>query len=170
MFKASSEYAADVSALADCLRAVSIGEIVEYRTLDRAIGRPCRAQRYLLQRALGMVEKEDGAVFEVVYRTGFKRLTASEYATVGHRARSAIRRKAGRASTRMVNGLAKANDVPPDAQRAVNREVSVLGLLQVAARDSTLRKRMENEPMDAPTPLAHAARLLMEALGGKSAE
>ena len=163
--KAVSEFEADIAALAERLRQVPIGEVVSYRDLDVAIGRPVRGHRYLLISARDRVEREDGAIFQSVFNTGIKRLPVESYATVGQHSRRTIRRKARTASRRMRNGLEKANDAPADVIRAVSREQSVLGLIEFAAKDKTLKKMLNDEPITAPTPLAMAAKDLMAALG-----
>jgi hypothetical protein len=163
--KAMSEFEGDIIALADLLRAVPIGGVVTYAQFDKSIGRSIRAQRYLLQAARTRVEKETGAIFQAVFNVGFKRLPIESYASIGQHSRKGIRRKARVASKRMQNGLDKANEVPADVLRAVSREQSVLGLIQFAARDTTLKKMLDDMPISAPTPLATAAKDLMRALG-----
>jgi hypothetical protein len=168
--KAMSEYEGDIAALAARLREVPIGETVTYTDLDAAIGRDCRARRYLLMAARERVENETGALFQAVFNSGLKRLEASAFATIGQQSRKSIRTKARTASKRMANGLSRTNDAPAEVVRAVSREQSVLGLIQFAARDRTM-SQMLNEPIiTAPTPIARAARDLMAALGVKVPE
>jgi hypothetical protein len=165
--RAISEYEADIVALAERLRAIPVGEVVSYAELDDVIGRSVRGHRYLLASARERVEREDGVIFQSVFNTGVKRLPVEAYATVGQQSRKTIRRKARHASKRMQNGLERANEAPAEVVRAVSREQSVLGLIQFAARDSTLKKMLDDEPLSAPTPLAKAAKDLMKALGVK---
>jgi len=165
--KTISPFDGDIAALAERLRQTSIGETVTYESLDGALGRPVRAHRYLLLKARDRVEREDGALFVSVFRTGIKRLPVASYASVGKGTRKAIRRKAARASRRMANGLEHANEAPGEVVRAVLKEQSVLGLIQYASRDSTMKKMLNDEAITAPTPLAVAARGLMTALGVK---
>jgi hypothetical protein len=165
MLKAISEFEGDIATLADQLRALPIDGVITYAQLDKAIGRPVRAQRFLLTAARERIEKESGALFGTVFKVGVKRLPVESYATVGQNARGTIRRKAGRASNRMQNGIEKANDVPAEVLRAVSREQSVLGLIQFATRDTTMARMLHDEPIMAPTPLAKAAKDLMKALG-----
>lgn len=166
MVKAISEYEADIAAMASRLREAPIGEVVPYAELDAAIGRDCRARRYLLMAARDRVEREDGALFAAVFNSGLKRLPVEAYASVGQHSRKSIRSKARTASRRMTNGIEKANDVPAEVVRAVAKEQSVLGLIQFAARDKTLAKMLD-EPVSSPTPIAIAAQGLMKALGIK---
>jgi hypothetical protein len=165
--KAISEYEGDIVALANRLRELPIGGIVTYAELDAAIGRDSRARRYLLMSARDRVEAETGALFQAVFNTGLKRLEVESFPSIGQQSRKSIRTKARNASKRMANGLDRANDVPAETVRAINREQSVLGLVQFAVRDQTLSEMLGREPLHSPTPLATAAKALMAALGVK---
>jgi hypothetical protein len=170
LVKAISPFAGDIDALANRLRALSIGETITYSELDKVLGRPVLKQRYLLLRARARVEREDGALFATVFNVGVRRLPVQAFSTLGYQARSKIRRGARAASKRMAAGLEKANDVPAETMRAVAREQSVLGLIQFAARDRTVAKMLDDVPITSPTPVAQAAKFLMEALGVKMPE
>ena len=95
---------------------------------------------------------------------GYKRLPIDAVHTVGHRARRAIRRKAGTACKRMASALNKTNDAPPWTVLQVNREISVLGLVRAMARDPIAGKAAEDATETAPAPIAMVAARLVKAL------
>ncbi len=165
--KSLSEFEGDIVTLADRLREVPIDQIVTYEELDQVLGRDCRARRYLLMAARDRVESETGALFQAVFNRGLKRLPTEAFATIGQQARKGIRNKSRTATRRMANGLQHTNNAPAEVIRAVNRESSVLALIQFAARDKTVSQMLKDEPLTAPTPLGKAAQDLMAALGVK---
>ena len=164
MFRATSENEVDISRLVERLRAVPIGGTATHAELSAAIGRDIRPRRYLLMRALQRLNAEFGLVFESVRSLGYKRLPIDAVHTVGHRARRAIRRKAGTASKRMASALNKTNDAPPGTVLQVNRELSVLGLVRTMARDPIAGKAAEDATETAPAPIAMVAARLVKAL------
>ena len=167
--KAISEFEPDVQKLAECLREASISEIVTYERLDKVLGRSVQDNRYILVRARTTVEKEIGAVFGTVFRVGLKRMPVEDFPTVGQYSRRAIRRRARKASDRMANGLAKINDAPADIVRAVSREQSILGLIQYACRDSTMKRLLTDEFDHSTNAFGTCGQGFDEGLGRESA-
>ena len=163
MFRSSLENEADVTALADCLRSVSIGETVSLTQLSDAIGRPIARRRDLLYRALNMLSRDHGIVFGNVRMVGYRRLPIEAIPTLGLRARRAIRRKAGRGIKIIQNAAEHANDVPNETSIAIGRELSVLGHLRAASRDTLVAKVVAGITTATVEPTAKMAKRFLDA-------
>jgi len=164
--KTISEFEPDILALVERLRSVPVGETVTYEDLDAVIGRPVRAQRWLMIKARDVLDGE-GHIFGTVARVGLKRLESSALPSLGQRARRGIRNRAKRVTARMASGMTRANDVDPETARKLMAEQSVLGLIEFACRDKSMSEAMSQTPLDKPVPLAIAAKGLLAALGVK---
>lgn len=164
MFPSTAENSADVARLVERLREAPIGETVSFAELDKAIGRPIRSRRYLLVRAMDRLNAETGAVFESVFGIGYRRMPIDRMATVGGRARRRIKHIARRSSKRLSNAIGRANDLPGPVALSINREIAVLGVLQVLARDGMAAKVAADATETSPAPVALVAQRLVEAL------
>jgi len=164
MFISVTQNAAEVRALANALMDVPVGETIGYDVLNAAIGRDIRSRRYLVLRALQMVNTESGALFSAVRGIGYRRLPVSEAADVGQSARNRIRRTSRRARKHIGNAIDKANDLSADLMRKVNAELSALGLIEHISRDKAVAEMQdENRVM----PVAIAADKFMKHIGVK---
>lgn len=129
----------DIRRLTDRLLATTIGETATYTALSATIGVDILQRRYLIMRAIKLANREAGALFQCVYRTGYKRLPAEQAASFGGHARKRIRSTARRASTTMGRALETANAMPNDALLAATRELSVLGMIQHLTTERVVR-------------------------------
>lgn len=140
----------DVRALADVLLAASVGQTVTYGAMDRAIGAPVLARRWLIQSARDLALRESGAAFMAVKGIGMRRLPAEEASAVGVYYRTSIRRTAKRSARVMTQMVKKANDLPDQAKLEAYREISVALLFcELAKATSVKRVPLDNKP--APT-------------------
>ena len=163
MYKSAPENEADVAALVACLRMVSIGDTVTKRQLSDVIGRTIESRRYLVYRAFGILEKEQGIVFANVHRVGYRRLPIDAVPSVGRRTRRSIRRKAGQKMKTMSNAAKHANDLPNDTSIALGREISVLGYLRATARDFIVSKATDGIAAGTSEPTARMAERFLAA-------
>lgn len=160
----NTDVSPEVQALADALSAVSPGSTISYATLSEAIGRPIQPRRWLVLRALGIVAEDHGAVFATERGVGYTRLETEKLHTVGHTARTAIRRKARKAAKMIRHGSLRANDVSPEAVRKMNAELSALGLIEHAAKDAVAAPVPAHDAR--PEPVALIARRFVDAMTG----
>lgn len=135
-----------IAALAETLRACSIGETITYAQLSRSIDAPVQERFYLVLAALKRVNAESGANFKNIRTVGYKRLPSSMAHVIGKEGRAKIRRVSSRASDAITNTLAKANDITNDDRLKAFREQVSLGLLQHMARDRNLPAVSEETP------------------------
>ena len=161
----SIEISTNVQALVEKLITVSPGEMITYAELSSAIGcNSMQRHRPALQRAIDIARRDYGVSFSNKRGTGYARMTTEQVPTLGHDARASIGRKATRAAKRICQSTSRANDIPDDTMRKINAELSVLGLIVMAAKDATAK------PIDAhavrPEPVAIIARRFVEALVG----
>lgn len=153
----NTEISPDVAALVDTLKGVSPGSMVSYADLSAVVGRDLRkTHRWLLLRAITVAARDHGAVFANERGVGYARLTTEQLSDVGATARGRIRRTARLGAKRMRFGLSRANDVPPEAQRKINAELSALSLIEHISGDKA----------SAPTP-AHDVRAEPVAIAAK---
>lgn len=163
MYKSTTENEADVSALVACLQRTAIGDTVTKQQLSDAIGRSIEPRRYLLERAKTVLEREQGIVFASVRGVGYRRLPIDAVHTVGRRTRRSIRRKAGRSMAAMSSAAKHANDLPNDTSIAIGQEISVLGYLRAAAKDSLVSKAADSIATGTPEPIAKMAERFLAA-------
>jgi hypothetical protein len=153
----------DTRILADLLAACPFGETLTFDDFSKAIGRNINVCRYLLYRAIFVVERENGAVFASVRRVGYKRVVPDDLHKIGQTARARIRSQARRGFRTISNGLAKANDISPPALREALREQSILGLIEHTAKDRS--KPDVAEGATHPLPVAEVARDFLRKMG-----
>jgi hypothetical protein len=151
--------------LADTLQHASYAELVTYDDLSEAIGQDVRLQpvRLLIYPALTLTADETGAVFKNVSKKGYRRMHPTELPKLGRAARSRIRRQAGRSTKFIAMGSGRLNDIPPDAQQAILRELSVLGLIQTLAQDRNLPTVEDGEVR--PMTAAQTAQQFLDGIG-----
>jgi hypothetical protein len=154
----NTEISPDVAALVDVLQATSPGQTATYLTLSEAIGRDVRACRYLITSARRIAAREHGAVFANEMLKGYTRLTTEQLSGVGATARARVRRTSRTASRYIRQGADRANDVEPTAQRRINAELSVLGLIEHVASDKIAAPSPAHDTH--PEPVAIVARRL----------
>jgi hypothetical protein len=162
------ELSPDTRALADRLATVAYDAMITHDDLSRVIGRKISTCRHLLYAAMRLVRKEQGAIFASVRGVGYKRLTVAEAPSIGHTARKRIRAQSRRATRNISVMLSKPNDVPNGVLLKANRELSVLGLLEIAAQDRNLPAG--DQMKDRPLPVAMATRALLDKLGGAASD
>lgn len=129
----------DIRRLADTMLATPVGEIITYKVLSAAIGADVLRRRYLIQGAMKLATREAGALFQVVYRVGYRRTPAENAAWFGGHARKRIRSTSRRASFTIGRAVETANAMPNNALLAATREMSVLGLIRHIATDRVTR-------------------------------
>lgn len=162
----STEISPDVAALVEALSAVTPGQTITYADLSKTIGRDIQAFRWLVLGAQKIAARDHGAVFANEHRVGYRRLLADELHTVGHTARSAVRRKVRKAGKMIRYGASRANDVSAEAGRKMNAELSALALLEYAAKDTVAAPVKAHD--EKPEPIGITARRMIDALGAPS--
>lgn len=153
---------AEVRALTDCLLAVPIGGTVTYAEMSEAIGADVLARRYLILRAIKVSLRESGAIYSVVTRVGYRRLSAEEAHTLGGHARTSIRRTSRRAVQAISGAIAVSNDISDEARRRAFAEISVLQLVQHISAD---RARAAVKDTSRPLPVALTMRAMVAKIG-----
>ena len=148
----------DVRTLTDILLACSVGEIVQYPTLSKAIGADIKSRFWLVRAAIKSANKEAGAVFTTVRQVGFMRMAASQAGSVGSTARGQIRRIAARSSTTMANAMQFANDLSEQNRVKIVAELSSMALLSHITKDA---QHKAIPPSQAPQPVALTLSALM---------
>lgn len=161
-FHASTENAAEISALTEALLTTPVGAVVTYAALSRAIGRPVQARRYLLLHAIERANAESGALFGNVRGVGYSRLAGVDTGLIGGTARRKIRRASKRASEFMSKALASTNDLPAPIQRKVVAEIAALAMISHITKDRVV-KALANH--DRPPPVAESFRGVLALFG-----
>jgi hypothetical protein len=156
--------ATEVRALADRLAEAAPDEVVTYEHLATAVGHDLMRTRYLIYKALKLVQKETGAAFITVYKQGYRRMRIEEVPSVGKHARRRTRRIARTAIAAIQDSLRGSNDVAQEVRREALREQSALGLIEHIARDKHLPVIEENASV--ALPHAVVALQFLTAIGG----
>lgn len=126
----------DTIVLSDLFSSCPIGEVITAEQMSATLGRDVAKCRHLVYRALARVNEEFGTNFQTVWGTGgYRRAPTSLNPDTGVTARARGRAIHRRASKRMVNTLAKANDIDEATMNRSLREISVLGALEHLGRD-----------------------------------
>jgi hypothetical protein len=158
-----AELSPETRTIADRLNATEVGGIVSFAEMSAAIGRNILSRRHVIYSAMRLAEKESGAIFATIRGQGYKRLAASEVVEiVGSSARAHIRRTARRSAKTLNEGTRRHNNLPPEMQRKVASEMSVLGLIEHISRDKVVAPK-EDAPTK-PQPVAVTAREFLKAL------
>lgn len=158
---ASSTNAERVRRLADTLSACSIGKLVTFSQLTKAIKVEILAHRYLLPQAFRLINEETGAVFRSVRGVGYERLPQNEAHGRGRAARTKARRLFKREVKTINNAVRYANDLSQDDMKRAYTELTHLGLLQHLTYDRAAPKVPEGAlPLDP----GHAAKETLEAM------
>jgi hypothetical protein len=157
---------ADTQALLARLLSTPVGETCTYADLSAAIGRDVRDARFLLLRAIRLANRQEGALFGVVTRVGYRRMPATDAHLFGQATRQRIRRAARHGSETIGNALDRANDMPADVRRKALAEVSALNML---AHVSGERITQALPAGDTVRPTAESLRGILEHIGGKAA-
>lgn len=147
-------------ALIEVLQAASIGSVVTYGQLTKAIGEDVQTGgRHYLYSAMKAVQA-DGLSFGTVRGQGVKRLTAEEIPAIGDAALLHIRRSSRRARKRMsvVNTM---NDAPNDVRVKINATASLLGAIEHFSTAKAADKAKETATHGPVPPMK-----LLEALKG----
>lgn len=159
----STEISPDVAALVERLIDSKPGDLVSYDDLAATIGRDVRGEhRWLVLRAREIANRDHGAIFGNERGKGYVRLAPEEAHSLGSTARSAIRRKARKASKMIRAAVSRQNSLPPEAARKSNAELSVLGLVEHLSRDRCASPAPIHERR--PEPVAIVAQRLLEAM------
>ncbi|MEC9268527.1 MAG: hypothetical protein VX464_20880 [Pseudomonadota bacterium] len=127
----SPENAADIETMVGVLEKASIGETVNYGAMDAALGRPSRNTHWLIRKAIRQVEKDTGAIFEIVRGVGIKRLPSSDIPSVGTAAIRKIRRASKRAVARLQ--CVRVNDLGHDEAKQVIAQRAQLATISFMA-------------------------------------
>jgi hypothetical protein len=148
--------------LIDALRAVPLGQIVDFGTLSAACGLDVTGKgRSLLSSARSIAARDYGAVFVSERTVGLRRLRPDDAPTLGQSARKRIRSTSGAAMKKMVTLAEASNSLAPEAQRQLNAEMAIHGLLREIATDRTT----ESMQKDTVKPPALVAQSFLEHLG-----
>lgn len=147
-------------ALIEALQAASIGTVLTYGQLSKAIGEDVQnGARHYLYSAIKALQTE-GVAFGTVRRMGVKRLTAEEIPAIGDAALLHIRRSSRRARKRM-GVVAGMNDVPNETRIKVNATASLLGVIEHFSTGKSAKKAEEAATHGTVPPMK-----LLEALKG----
>jgi hypothetical protein len=148
--------------LIDALRTAPIGQVVTFATLSAACGLDVQAQaRGLLNSARRIVARDHGAVFVSERNVGLRRLRPEEAPALGQSARRRIRTTSGKAMSKMVALAEASNGLSPDAQRKLNAEMAIHGLLREIATD----RNAERAQADTVKPPPLVAETFLQHLG-----
>lgn len=143
----------DTRAIADLLKATSIGDTATFSAMSAAIGRDIRARRHLIPRALTLASQEAGAVFGTLRGEGYRRLPAEDAHLLGAHARRRIRRTAKRTAELITSAATMANDLSDPARRRAFAEINALGLIRHLASDKAVSATHAAEPKAEPVAL-----------------
>lgn len=156
----------DTRILADALRAVPYGSEVTFASLTAMIGRDAqRAARSNLASALRIVLRDDGAAFQSIRGTGYKRIAPDDAPEIGRAARRKLRRTSQRAVQGMVSVAKASNGLSPDAQRRLSAEVSTHGLLAELATDKAVAHQSAHDTTVGPAKVAQG---FLDYIGAKA--
>lgn len=147
-------------ALIEHLQAASIGSVITYASLSKAIGEDVQnGARHYLYSAMRALQG-DGVAFGTVRNMGVKRLTAEEIPAIGDAALLHIRRASRRARKRMsvVNTM---NDAPNEVRIEINTKASLLGAIEHFSTKKAADKVKETASHGPVPPMK-----LLEALKG----
>lgn len=154
------ELSPDTQRLIEFLKTVPIGGVATQQELTHVLGRNIRQHRHLLYSAIKHLQFNDGIFFGSRRGEGYERCLSEQVPHVGSTARRRIRRTARAATKTMTAVLTKANDVSNETRIAANRELSMLGLIEIASQD---RHLPPNESVaSAPQSVAAAARQFLD--------
>lgn len=117
-----------VRVLADALKSLGPGEILEYKTMSLLIKQEIRSCRYLLMKAKALANAESGALFRPVRTVGYIRHRNGEAHAHGAAARRRMMRTGRNAIKVMANAVTLANDVSNDEMLKAHTEVTKIGL------------------------------------------
>ena len=96
------QMSADAKIIRSVLAEASVGDLVSYETLSKAIGRDVREHASgAMQTALRSILKEDGKVFGNVRREGYKRLADNEIVDTSESSRKRILKESKKAIRRL---------------------------------------------------------------------
>lgn len=150
-FGTSPENEADIQALTEALRALSIGSTLSYASMSATIGRDITARRWLLQRACKEAETETGSLYEAVRGEGIRRLAGEETPSVGLAAIRRVRRAAKRGVQRL--SKVRSNDLEPDVAAKIVAHKSQLGAISLVAdgrKSATIVSEAERTGAEVP--------------------
>jgi hypothetical protein len=153
----------ETAALHAALAAVPLGETITYDSLSAVIGRDVRrGAQARLASARRIAERDNGAVFETLRKTGLRRLLPDEAPDIGSSARHKLRRTSRRAIKGMMALAENSNGLTPASQRRLSAEIGTHGLLMEIASDKATARQ---ETADRPNPPAIAGRAFLEHIG-----
>ena len=133
------ETSAEARTLASILAEASVGDVVDYETLNRAIGRDVRgAARAGLSSARSLVQREKRFVFSCVNNVGLKRLSDTEIVGLSDGARDHIRRTSRRTAKKLT--CVDYDAMPKDQQVKHNTALSMLGVIGELSTDKSVKR------------------------------
>ena len=133
----------DTQTLADLLRGVAVGEVIEYGALSAAIGRDITMRRDVLERARRRVMRENNMVFGTLINVGLKRLDDIETISfVNQHRRLRIRSQASKAIREI--GTVDYGKLPRESQVSHNAGMALFGAIH-ASTESTHLKTLETQ-------------------------
>lgn len=168
MFTPTVEHAKLVNRLTEALKNVPIGETFTWTQVQAATGMPVEKSRNLLAAAIRKINISSGIVFSNVKGVGYQRLPTGSVAEVGRSARQSIGRKSRRARKTITNSLKRTNDVSSAVRLEMHLEIGLLGLAEMAVRETT-HKRLASAPPLAGDALPAAATLAKQLLANLQA-
>lgn len=161
MPKSICEVAQDTRVLSGRLARLAPGELVTYNELTALIGRDVRTiARSTLNSARHIAERDHGLAFGCVHRSGIKRMEGGELPSIGDAAISGIRRKATRASKRMLHAAEKVV-LSDEARLQLNARASSLGTIALCSSSKAAARIEEAVKNNGNMELSVSATLAM---------
>ncbi len=161
-FNLSSE----TKAIADILRLVNVGTVIDYARLTRSIGRDVQsAARSALTSARHVVMREERMVFDVVRGIGLKRLNDVEIVDSGDKDRASIHRRARKAARKVT--CVEYDSLPKEKQVKHNATLAVLGVMAELSTAKGLA-RVEGQVVESGSKEVPHVKAAIAALGGIS--
>lgn len=148
------ETSTDSKTLAAVLAAATVGQIISYDELSKAIGRTVTASK--LSTARHIVQREQRIVFGAVAGVGLKRLSDAEIVDLSDSARDHLRRTTRKTAKKL--HCVDYDAMPKDKQTKHNTALSMLGVIgELSTEKSTQRLSQLIESTGTSLPTAKAA-------------
>lgn len=137
--RATFEMSVDARLLLQEFKKANVGDIVDFKALSVAIGRPVRNVPGALQTALRVALREDNLNFGNVRGVGYKRLSDIEIVNQGEHAIVGTRRRAKRIA-RKLSAVVDYAAMPPSAQLRHSALMSVNAMIADVTREHAIKR------------------------------
>jgi len=134
-------------------------QILTHEDIIKISGMSMDETRYLVRRAMLMLNKSHGLVFENVWKVGYKRLMTAAVPDVGKQSRRKIYRQARATSLKLTNFAAKTNGLALEVAKELNREIAIAGLIELAASKGIASRIEQTETL--PTTRADVVKAIL---------